>query len=105
MSRFENKQGITKIEFNQNIQCYCPLGSDWYTNHVHVSVIPNNVIPDYCDVDDFMRSLGGESLIIEDVVDKIFTYFISEYGCLYVKVQSFVDDAKHLSVTVVKESN
>lgn len=103
MARFENVQGITKICFNQNIQCFCPLGNDWYTNHVYIEIIPNKVIPDYCEVDEFLRSLGGESLVIEDVIDKVFKYFKEEYKCSSVKVSSYVNDAKHLSVRVLKE--
>lgn len=103
MASFANTQGITKINMSQNIQCFCPLGNDWYTNQVEIELIPDKIIPDYCEVDDFVRSLGGESLIIEDVVKALFDYFKNSYGCSYVKIKSYVNDAKHLSVSVVKE--
>ena len=103
MAEFYNKQGITEITFTQNIQCFCPLGNDWYTNHVEVNMIPDETIPDYCDVDDFLRGLAGKSLIIEDVVDAIYSYLCTNYKPKSVRVQSSVDDAKHLPVTVVKQ--
>lgn len=105
MASFANTQGITKIILTQNVQCFCPLGDDWYTNHITIELIPKSIIPDYCEADDFIRGLAGQSLIIEDVIDKIFTYFKQSYDCSYVKVVSYVDDAKHLAVTVVKEDN
>ena len=104
MSRFENKQGISKISFTQNIQCYCPLGYDWYTNHVTVEMVPSNVIPDYCEIDDFTRGLAGKSLIIEDVVVSIWDHIMTEYEPKWLKVTSDVDDAKHMPVSVVKVS-
>lgn len=103
MSKFENKQNITKISFSQNIQCYCPLGNDWYTNHVFVEMQLGNVVPDYCEVDEFTRSIAGKSLIIEDVVNAVYEYLISEYSPKYLYVKSVVDDAKHIPVSVIKE--
>lgn len=103
MAKFENVQGISLICFEQNIQCYCPLGNDWYTNHVKVSFVPTNIIPDYCDIDEFTRSLGGQELIIEDVVKRIYDYIVDNYKPNNLEVSSYVDDAKHMPVTVVKQ--
>lgn len=105
MAKFENVQGISRISFNQNVQCFCPLGNDWYTNQLTIEMEVGNIVPDYCDVDDFIRSISGQSLIIEDVISKVYDYFIDTYSPLSLRVESYVDDAKHLPVTVVKESN
>lgn len=104
MSKFENVQGITEISFEQNVQCYCPLGNDWYTNQLFITIVPDKLIPDYCDVDDFIRGLSGKSLIIEDVIKEIFEYFKNEYAPKNIKIQSYVNDAKHLTVRVIKEN-
>ena len=104
MARFENVQGITEVKFFQNIQCYCPLGDDWYTNRVEVTMKPDRVVPDYCELDDFTRSLGGEKLIIEDVIDAIYSHIMEEYEPYYLSVVSSVDDAKHMAVVVSKVS-
>lgn len=103
MAGFPNRQRISKVRFTQNVQCYCPLGDDWYTNHVTVDMQLGDAIPDYCDVDDFIRSISGKSLIIEDVIDLIYKYFTDTYKPINLRVESYVDDAKHLPVTVVKE--
>lgn len=104
MARFENKQGISKICFKQNIQCYCPLGYDWYTNHITVEMVPGKVIPDYCELDDFTRGIAGKSLIIEDVVAQIWDHITIEYEPSFLRVTSDVDDAKHMPVSVTKVS-
>ena len=102
MSSFENKQGITQIEFMQNIQCFCPLGNDWYTNQICVRMCPGKIIPDYCEIDDFTRSLGGKRLIIEDVISMIYDHIMTVYCPEHLYVESYVDDAKHMPVRVVK---
>ena len=105
MAKFENTQGISRISFTQNIQCFCPLGDDWYTNHLTVDMCPDKIIPDYCDVDNFTRGLSGKMLIIEDVVNAVYNYLYDNYKPKSVKVESHVNDAKHMPVTVIKESN
>lgn len=102
MSAFENKQGINTIEMSQNIQAYCPLGKEYYTNKVSIVMDDMKVIPDYCDVDKFLRSLSGKEMIIEDIVNTIFEYFEKECNPEHLAVSSDVDDAVHLPVRVTK---
>lgn len=104
MAKFKNVQGISKVSFKQNVQCFCPLGNDWYTNQLGVDMQMGETIPDYCEVDDFIRSISGKSLIIEDVVQQVYEYFENTYHPKALYVESYVDDAKHLPVTVIKES-
>ena len=104
MAEFKNVQGISRVSFTQNVQCFCPLGDDWYTNHLTVKMQMGEIIPDYCDVDDFIRSISGRSLIIEDVVQQVYEYFDNTCRPKSLYVESYVDDAKHLPVTVIKES-
>jgi len=103
LSSFANAQKITEIAFSQNIQCFCPLGNDWYTNQLEVTFTPSDIIPDYCDVDDFTRSLGGKALIIEDVVNAVYEYIVSNYNPVNLCVVSKVNDAKHMPVIVTKK--
>ena len=104
MARFENKQGISEISMDINVQCYCPLGDDWYTNKLYICLQPGTVIPDYCEVDDAIRKLAGEKLIIEDVVANVYNHIMQEYSPRSLSVNSYVEDAKHLPVTVTKQS-
>lgn len=103
MAKFSNTQGISRIKFTQNVQCYCPLGDDWYTNHITVNMKLGDTVPDYCEIDDFIRSIAGQSLIIEDVINLIYTHLRDNYCPIELCVESYVDDAKHLAVTVTKE--
>ncbi len=101
--QFENKQGITEINMYQNIQAYCPLGDEYYTNEVSMHMTGMKVIPDYCDLDKFLRGLAGSKMIIEDVVATIFDKLDKDCQPEHLVVTSLVHDAIHLDVTVSKE--
>lgn len=103
MSAFENKQGITEIEMEQSIQAYCPLGDEYYTNQVYMQMTGMQVIPDYCDLDKFLRSLAGSKMIIEDIVATIFNKLDTDCIPEHLIVSSVVTDAVHLNVTVTKQ--
>ena len=104
MAKFENVQGITEIKINHSVQCYCPLGDDWYTNKILICMSGISTVPDYCDVDRFIRSISGGKLIIEDVVSKIYSYIMDECHPKKLSVSSHVDDAMHMPVSVIKSS-
>lgn len=120
---FKNKQGISKIVFSPKFPCHneCPLGQlvcdaeakakgkepkkAHYTNNFTVTFIPNRVICDYCDIEAWIaENLNDKLLIIEDVVEKLFTYIYDTYKPKYLRVESFVQDAIHGPVTVTKET-
>lgn len=103
MSSFKNKQGISAIEMSQNIQAFCPLGNEYYTNQVFMQMTDMEVIPDYCDLDKFLRGLSGKEMIIEDVVATVFDYLDKECKPKHLSVRSTVNDAIHLDVAVVKQ--
>lgn len=96
-----NDQNISEIRFKMNIHNFCPLGDDWYTNELEVSFVPYKVIPDYVYLDNELRALDGKSLIIEDVVNKVYE-LISTMNPIMCEVKSHVSDAKHLAVDVIK---
>ena len=104
MARFENVHGITRIKFKQNIQCFCPLGNDYYTNQVSVLFVPDEVIPDYCEVEQYMRKMSGNKYTVEDTVFMVFDYLNTKYKPKYLKVTSYADDAVHFEVEVTKET-
>ena len=102
---FKNEQGITKIKFTQNAQCFCPLGNDWYTNQFTVEIVPNELLADYVDVEKFIRNeIAGKSFILEDAVSTLFNYIHEQVEPKYLKVSSYGDDAVHFPVTVTKET-
>ena len=102
---FKNEQGITKIKFTQNAQCFCPLGNDWYTNQFTVEIVPNELLADYVDVEKFIRKeISGKTLILEEAVSTLFNYIQTEIKPKYLKVSSYGADAVHFPVTVTKET-
>jgi len=103
-SVFENKQGITKIEFCKDIKNYCPLGKDWYTSQLEVIVYPDKVLMDYCVVEKYIESLKNTELIIEDVVSKVYDYLYKYFKPKHLIVSVKATDAAHFPVCVTKET-
>jgi len=102
--RLENTYGIKKIEIKAEAKCFCPLGQDWYTNHFLIEITPAKYIPDYCDIDEFIKEhINGEHLIIENAVAVLYEYIKEQYSPEYCKITSYVDDATHSAVSVIKE--
>ena len=88
MAKFENRYGVRKIVYKQKCRCFCPIGKTDYTNEFTVTMEPAEIIPDYCEIDKFIREcLEGESLVIEDPS--------------WIMVESAVNDAPHGNVVVM----
>lgn len=102
MSTIKNSQGISLITFSANVRCFCPMGNDYYTNQFDVSFVPDEFIPDYCDIDEFLDGMNDAQLIIEDAVNSVFEYMKNTYFPIHLEVSSTVTDAVHLPVTVTK---
>jgi hypothetical protein len=101
MAMFQNAQGITRIAFQARTHNFCPIGKAHYTNTLTVEMVPNNVIPDYDEVEKDMKALDGENLIIEDVVEKVFENLI-QYGPKKLTVASKAEGNGHFPVIVEK---
>jgi len=123
MGMFKNTQGITKIVFQPKLaaHCFCPLGELYckkeaegtgkkqmlphYTNHFKITFIPNKLVCDYCDIEDWIReNINDQTLIIEDCVDMLFNHINTTYSPEFLKVESYVPDAVHGPVTIEKET-
>lgn len=98
----ENTQGITSIEFERRVQAFCPLGQDYYTATIIVYLEPDKNIMDYCHTDEFIKSLGGKHLIIEDLIKEVFDH-IKKYEPKYLRVSAEAESNVHFPVTVTKE--
>ena len=98
---FDNIQGITEIKYASRVRCFCPLGDDWYSADVGIEVQLPDRIPDYCELDAFVRSMDSQKLILEDVCSNVWERVKQETrGVVRVSVSS--SDAVHSPVTVVK---
>lgn len=101
MADFENKQGITRIALEREIQAFCPLGNDFYTARIEVVFAPGERIMDYCEADKYILGLSGEVLIIEDLVKKVFDYFV-DYADGKLEVTAHAKSNTHFPVSVTK---
>lgn len=99
----KNTFGIRTIAIYTEAKCFCPLGKDWYTNQFRIDFVPNELIPDYCELDKFIdENINGHHMIIEEAVSLLHSYMQDAYSPAYLKVTSSVEDAKHCRVTVIK---
>ena len=77
MPKFKNESGVSKIKYTQKCRCFCPIGKADYTNNFTVTITPKKWIPDYCEIDKFIREqLDGKSLVIDPywvVVESVVT--------------------------------
>lgn len=100
----KNDFGINAITIECSAKCYCPLGRDWYTNKFTVDFVPGENIPDYCELDTWIAAnINGQSMIIEDAVASLHKHLKTTYSPASLRVKSYVNDARHSTVTVCKE--
>lgn len=102
MGKFKNVAGITEISFDQNMQCYCPLGQAYCTYQMHVTFVPGEWIPDYVDVEKVIRKMSGDTLTLESATYALFEYIWNECEPKSLEVKCHCDDAVHFPATVVK---
>ena len=101
---FKNEQQIAKIVAKGHSHNFCPLGNAHYTNQFTIELRPNEIIPDYLEIKDFIaKELNDKALIIEDAVAILFDYVMDTFQPFYLKVSSLVTDAAHPEVLVEKE--
>ncbi len=101
----KNTQQINEINIYTTAKNYCPLGSDWYSSDIEIRIEPNQFIPNYCSLDDYISAeINGKELIIEDVVKAIYDYVYNRYEPKQLKVIVNVNNAKHSNVRIVKSS-
>lgn len=96
---FDNSQGISDIQMTGNVIAFCPMGDDWYNAEVNIHVNEPKTIPDYCDITDYLQTLNGQDLILEDVCQHVFD-FVTEQTGGNVIVDVFTDTANHIPVKV-----
>lgn len=99
---FTNNYDVSTIKMNTKVHCYCTLGEELYTGNVVIVVKNPHSIPDYCDVYNYINSLDGNHLIIEELAKNVKDYVKNQVEGGLVTVSVYVDDApKHMPVEVV----
>lgn len=102
MASFENKFNISEIRMRRRLHNLCTIGQDWFTSNLEIVLVPNEIIPDYIEVDKSIQKLEGKELVIEEIVNYILED-LKGYKPSYIRVTSKVDDAMHLPVEVTAE--
>lgn len=102
MGSFVNSMAISSIRIFPTVHCYCPLGSSHYTGNLEITFKPNRVIPDYCEIDNAVKGLEGQSLVAEDLVARVYDIAMA-YEPKHLVVTVKVADANHSTVIVTKE--
>lgn len=98
----KNTMGITNIVYEDRLLCFCPLGKSDYHNNLRIEFIPNENIPDYIVLNESIQNMHLQVLTIEDAVASV-VEIMKKYDPFFIRVESFVDDANHPTVTVTKE--
>ena len=94
MAKFENRYGVRKIVYKQKCRCFC--------NEFTVTMEPAEIIPDYCEIDKFIREcLEGENLVIEEAASKLKKKLVEDVHPSWIMVESAVNDASHGNVVVM----
>ena len=106
MPKFQNSYSVQKIVYKQKCRCFCPIGKADYTNEFTVIIepagAPNGMIPDYCEIDKFIREcLEGENLVIEEAASKLKKKLVEDVHPSWIMVESAVNDASHGNVVVM----
>lgn len=101
MGTFINDLGINTIEMFKVTHCFCPLGGAYCTYNVTVKVIPDKVIPDYMDIEEYFKTyIDGKTYTIEHAASTIRDFINNEYEPCYVGVTIECHDAAHMPVKV-----
>lgn len=97
---FENEQGVKKIRLFAKAHCNCPMGDEYYTGDVVITIKNPVTIPDYVEVQEYIASLDGDDLIIEDLARTIHDYIKNQTNSEVEVVVSVSDAYKHMPVEV-----
>ena len=105
MAAFKNDIGITGIHMKINyVKVYCPIGKVWYTGNYDVTFIPDQIIPDYIEIQDWVdKNLSTHELTIEQSCANLREYLNKYYNPHYVNIICNVNDAAHFEVKVITE--
>lgn len=97
---FENTQNVNKIRLFAKAHCNCPLGDEYYTGDIVITVEAPRTIPDYVEVQEYIAKLDGKDLIIEDLANTVYTYMKEQTDGRVSVVVSVSDAYKHMPVEV-----
>lgn len=95
----KNDYKVKKITLTKQLSAWCPLGEQEYTADVTVKVLPEDTIPDYCELDAELGKVNG-SLIIEELASKVLNTVSKAFSGAPARVTVSVPQSKHMPVIV-----
>jgi NADPH-dependent 7-cyano-7-deazaguanine reductase QueF len=103
MSSFLNKMGITGIVYEDNVNCFCPIGESTCTYQLKIEFEPDKVIPDYIEMHKAITCLSNAHLTMEDAVATVFDIVVAQCSPKRLRVTNKCEDARHPVAIVTKE--
>lgn len=96
----ENNENVKTVEMFPQVKCFCPLGKDWYTNKLHITLEITDYYIDYLDVQKFLKEeVEGHGFTIEGACKKIYD-FLKEQGFEEIEIEAEASDGAHFPVKV-----
>lgn len=80
---------------------FCPLGNNYYRATISCEIELGNNIVDFCDLEDYFKSLNGGPYTTEELCNEVFTTLKEEYGSGKVMVKVLSDS--HFPIETIKE--
>lgn len=97
--KFANEYNVSKIVMSGRVRHHCPLGKDWVSTDITIEVENPKTIPDYCDVTQYLTTLDGRELILENLCWLVHKYAKEQTGAT-VTVHGETKDAVHIPAVV-----
>ena len=100
--QYNNEQGITRMEFEVPVICYCTLGLNYYKPTLKIEIELNDKIVDFLDLERYFKTdLNGEKLTCENLVKNVFDTMKKIYNPTKLKVCCQSDS--HFLIRTIKE--
>jgi len=100
--QYENKQEISKMEFEVPVVCYCPLGKNYYKPLLKIELEMRNYIVDFIDLERYFKvDLNGAAKTCEDLVNDVFNTLKEAYNPTKLRVCCQSDS--HFIIRTIKE--
>lgn len=99
----ENRYKVRKLIYKACAHVYCPLGKDWGVVDITAEIFPSEYLPDYLDIDEYIKKeIEGSEHITEEVGYMVYDFIVEQIkpAAVYVDVHSN-NDSMHDCVTTI----
>lgn len=101
MPSFPNTARIDHIHLSgMEKDVFCPIGKTWCTYRIDIAMIPDQTIPDYLEIQEYIGEQCPTESTLEDFAAVVRDKMVEMCKPLSVEVSVFCDDAKHMPARV-----